>query len=97
MKTKSMLIGNKKLLNEADHIVRLDMDSIEHVVELKDIGEWLEISLNITSHNSRMTSSKISSAIGVMSMVNIYLPVFKQKILYNAMVLPYFNCCFITW
>ena len=31
-KTKSMLIGNKKLLNEADYLdIRLDMDSIEQV------------------------------------------------------------------
>ena len=31
-KTKSMLIGNKKLLNEAEHLdVRLDMDRIEQV------------------------------------------------------------------
>ena len=72
------------------------MDSIEQVVELKDIGVWLEISLNITSHNSKM-SSKISSAIGVMSMVHIYLPVVKRKMLYNAMVLPNFNYCSITW
>ena len=31
-KTKSMLIGNKKQLNEADYVdVRLDMDSMEQV------------------------------------------------------------------
>ena len=38
-KTKSMLIGNKKLLNEADYLdVRLDMDSIEQVGEFKYLG-----------------------------------------------------------
>ena len=42
MKTKSMLIGNKKLLNEADYLdVRLDMDSIEQVGEFKYLGVWL--------------------------------------------------------
>ena len=40
-KTKSMLIGNKKLLNEAEHLdVRLDMDRIEQVGELKSIKEY---------------------------------------------------------
>ena len=38
-KTKSMLIGNNKLLNQADYIgVRLDMDSIEQVGEVKYIA-----------------------------------------------------------
>ncbi len=38
-KTKSILIGNKKLLNEADYLdVILNMDSIEQVGEFKYIG-----------------------------------------------------------
>ena len=38
-KTKSMLIGNKKLLNEAVPLdIRLDMDSIEQVWEFKFLG-----------------------------------------------------------
>ena len=42
-KTKSMLIGNNKLLNEADYLdVRLYMDSIEQVGELKYLGVWLD-------------------------------------------------------
>ena len=42
-KTKSMLIGNKKLLNEAEHLdVRLDMDRIEQVGEFKYLGVWLD-------------------------------------------------------
>ena len=41
--SKSMLIGNKKLLNEAEHLdVRLDMDRIEQVGEFKYIGVWLD-------------------------------------------------------
>ena len=90
-KTKSMLIGNKKLLNEAEHLaVRLDMDSIEQVGEFKYLGVWLDSSLKFTCHISKM-SSKISSAIGVISRVSRYLPVVQRKMLYNAMVLPYFN------
>ena len=41
-KTKSMLIGNKKLLNEADHLDVI-MDSIEQVAEFKYLGVWLDI------------------------------------------------------
>ena len=96
-KTKSMLIGNKKLLNEAEHLdVRLDMDRIEQVGEFKYLGVWLDSSLKFTCHISKM-SSKISSAIGVISRVSRYLPVVQRKMLYNAMVLPYFNYCSITW
>ena len=85
-KTKSMLIGNKKLLNEADYLdIRLDMDSIEQVGEFKYLGVWLDSSLKFTSHISKM-SSKISSAIGVISRVSRYLPVVQRKMLYNAMV-----------
>ena len=90
-KTKSMLIGNKKLLNEADYLdIRLDMDSIEQVGEFKYLGVWLDSSLKFTSHISKM-SSKISSAIGVISRVSRYLPVIQRNMLYNAMVLPYFK------
>ena len=96
-KTKSMLIGNKKLLNEAEHLdIRLDMDLIEQVGEFKYLGVWLDSSLKFTCHISKM-SSKISSAIGVISRVSRYLPVVQRKMLYNAMVLPYFNYCSITW
>ena len=92
-----MLIGNKKLLNEADYLdVRLDMDRIEQVGEFKYIGVLLDSSLKSTSHISKM-SSKISSAIGVLSRVSIYLPVVQRKMLYNAMVIPYFNYCSIPW
>ena len=66
--------GNKKLLNEAEHLdVRLDMDRIEQVGEFKYLGVWLDSSLKFTCHISKM-SSKISSAIGVISRVSRYLP-----------------------
>ena len=40
-KTKSMLIGNKKLLNEADYLdIRLNLDSIEQVGEFEYLGVW---------------------------------------------------------
>ena len=72
------------------------LDSIEQVGEFKYLVVWLDSSLKFTSHISKM-SSKISSAIGVVSMVSRYLPVVQRKMLYNAMVLPYFNYCSITW
>ena len=96
-KTKNMLIGNKKLLNEAEHLeVRLDMDSIEKVGEFKYHGVWMDSSLKVTCHISKM-SSKISSAIGVISRVSRHLPVVQRKMLYNAKVIPFFNYCSITW
>ena len=95
-KTKSMLIGNKMLLNEADYLdVRLDMDSVDQVGEFKYLGVWLDSSLKFTSHISKM-SSKISSAIGVISRVSIYLLWFNVKKII-IMVLPHFNYCFIPW
>ena len=42
-------------------------------------------------------SSKIYSAIGVISRVSRYIPLVQREMLYNAMVLPYFNYCSITW
>ena len=50
-KTKSMLIGNKKLLNEADyHDVRLDMDSM-----LTGRGiQVVDSSLTFTIHISKI-------------------------------------------
>ena len=72
------------------------MDSIEQVGEFKYHGVWLDSSLKCTCHISKM-SSKISSAIGVISRASRYFPVVQRKMLYNAMVLPYFNYCSITW
>ena len=41
-KTKSMLIGNKQLINKAECLnVRLYMDSIEQVGECKYLGVWI--------------------------------------------------------
>ena len=58
-KTKSMLIGNKKLLNEAEHlVVRLDMDRIEQVGEFKYLEVWLDSLLKFTCHISKMSSKK---------------------------------------
>ena len=74
-----MLIGNKNLLNEADYLdVRLDIVNIEQVGEFKYIWVWLDSSLKLTSHISKM-SSKISSAIGVISRVSRYLPVVQRQ------------------
>ena len=88
-KTKNMLIGNKKLPNEADYLdVRLCMDSIEQVGEFEYLGVWLDSSLKCTSHVSKM-SSKISSDIGVISRVSRYLPVVQRKMSYN------FYCSYI--
>ena len=54
-----MLIGNKKLLNEAEHLdVRLDMDRIEQVGEFKYLGVWLDSLLKRTCHISKMSSKK---------------------------------------
>ena len=66
------------------------MDSIEQVGEFKYLVVWLDSSLTFTSHISKM-SSKISSAIGVILRVSRYLPLVQRKMLYNAMVLPYFS------
>ena len=41
--------------------------------------------------------SKIFSVIGVISRVSRYIPVVQREMLYNAMVLPYFKYCSITW
>ena len=55
-----MLIGNKKLLYEADYLdVRLYICSIEQVGEFKCLGVWLDSSLKVIRHISKM-SSKIS-------------------------------------
>ena len=56
-KTKNMLIGNKKLLNEAEHLdIRLDMDSIEHVEEFNYLGVWLDSSLKCHINQINMLS-----------------------------------------
>ena len=85
-KTKSMLIGNNKLLNEADYLgVRLYMDSIEQVGELKYLGVWLDSSLKFTSHISKM-SSKISSAIGMISRAIVDISLWFSV-----------KCCILLW
>ena len=74
----------KNLLNEAEHLdVRLDLDSIEQVGEVKYLGVWLDSSLKFTCHINNM-SSKISTAVGVISRVSRYLPVVQRKMLYRV-------------
>ena len=60
--TKTMLIGNKKLLNETEHldVKTIAIYSIEQVGEFKYLGVWLDSSLKLTCHISKMASLQLS-------------------------------------
>ena len=96
-KTKCMLIGNSQMLARTDSLdLKVDGDKIEQVKEFKYLGVWIDQTMKFSTHINKI-ASKISSAIGIISKISHYLTEKHRKTLYNAMILPHFNYCSISW
>ena len=92
-KTKSMLLGTSKRLNQRSSkvlTVQIAGQMVEHVQAFKYLGVWIDSHLNWETHITKICS-KISQRLGVLRRVRPYLTFDTTKMLYNAMVLPLFD------
>jgi hypothetical protein len=96
-KTKFMLFGTRRRLSKCKDVnLFLDDDKIERVQCFKYLGIWMDENMSFNSHVEKL-SKKISSRIGMISRATKYLTLEYRKVLFNAMVLPYFDYCSHVW
>ncbi len=96
-KTKFMIFGTRRRLAKSKNIqINIDEESIERVTSFKYLGVWMDEILSFTTHVDKL-SKKISSRIAMIQRASGYLTLENKKILFNTMVLPYFDYCSHVW
>ena len=99
-KTEYMIIGSYKRisnLQKEDEIkIRIGDNEIKRVKTTKSLGIAIDENLawkeNIDNH-----SVKVSRAVGVIRRAKKYVKQDSLKLMYNSLVLPYFDYCSLVW
>ena len=100
MKTHSMLISTKaklKALKSKNESLRLKIhvDELEVVQKTKYLGVQIDHSLDWKEH-IKITSSKVSKAVGFLRHAKPFLPKETLKTLYTGIIEPHFRyCCLV--
>ena len=102
MKTHSMLISTKhklKALKSKNESLRLKIhvDELEVVQKTKYLGVQIDNSLEWKEHSSKVTSSKVSKAVGFLRHAKPFLPEETLKTLYTGIIEPHFRYCCLVW
>ena len=101
MKTHSMLISIKpkpKALKSKNESLRLKIhvDELEVVQKSKYLGVQIDNSLDWKEH-IKVTSSKVSKAVGFLRHAKPFLPEETLKTLYTGIIEPHFCYCCLVW
>ena len=101
MKTHSMLISTKpklKALKSKNESLRLKIhvDELEIVQKTKYLGVQIDNSLDWKEH-IKVTSSKVSKAVGFLRHAKPFLPEETLKTLYTGIIAPHFPYCCLVW
>ena len=76
--------------------LRLNSEPIEKVTDFNFLGLSIDECLSWKAHVQKI-SNKMSRNIGIMRCLKHYLPLFVLRIIYNTLVLPYFQYSILTW
>ena len=96
-KTKSVLFGTPTMLSRAGNLsFSHGGEEIDQVSSFKYLGITLDENLNFSEHLVE-TAKKISSRIGVLGRVRKFLPIKYRVMLYNALILPFFDYASTAW
>ena len=101
MKTYSMLISTKpklRALKSKNESLRLKIhvDELEVVQKTKYLGVQIDNSLDWKEH-IKVTSSKVSKAVGFLRHAKHFLPEETLKTLYTGIIEPHFLYCCLVW
>ena len=77
-------------------VLQHDGVGVEQVNDFKYLGIVLDSRLTFEAHLSGL-AKKIASRIGVLGRIRKYLPHDIRVMLYNALVLPYFDYASVVW
>jgi len=88
-KTKYMLIGSKFKSSQIhnDFTVKVHNTPLDGVAKHKTLGV----------HIDESTSKKIFAGLAILKRVSTTVPFDTRMNMYNALVMPYFNCCSTAW
>ena len=95
-KTKAMVIGTIGRVKNSRLNLTMDGEHIEQVHEFKYLGVIIDQHLTWKVHID-MISSKISRTIGYINRIKKYLPNSALILLYNSLILSYFDYCCTIW
>ena len=96
-KTKAVLFGTPTMLSRAANLSLFHGgEGIEQVSAFKYLGITLDENLSFNEHLSE-TAKKISSRIGVLGRVRKFLTIKYRVMLYNTLILPFFDYASTTW
>ena len=99
-KTEYMIIGSYKRisnLQKEDEIkIRIGDNEIKRVKTTKSLGIVIDENL-AWKENIDNLSVKVSRAIGVIRRAKKYVKQDALKLMYNSLVLPYFDYCSLVW
>ena len=76
--------------------ININNSQIEYVGFVKYLGVFLDKNLRFDEH-LRSTSTRVARSIGVLNKMREVLPTPVLKMLYFALVHPYFNYCSTVW
>ena len=75
--------------------LRISNDNIEHVNEFNFLGLHLNSKLNWDTHINIM-EKRTSRAVGIIKKMQLIFPKTIFLSIYNALILPYINYCFLS-
>ena len=97
-KTKYMFIGSPYNLKHkiSDHHISISNTPIARIDKFSCLGVNMDEQLSWGSHIDHICS-KVGAGIGLIRRIKPFVPLSTLKMLYNAIVLPYFDYCSPLW
>ena len=76
--------------------LKINSEPIERVTEFNFLGLTIDEHLNWSPHIQKV-SNKISRTLGIMNRLKRFLPTNILRLIYNSLILPYFQYSILTW
>ena len=96
-KTKFMIFHYRQ--RKIDNLIpnlKINSEPIERVTEFNCLGLTIDEHLNWPPHIQKV-SNKISRTLGIMNRLKRFLPTNVLRLIYNSLILPYFQYSILTW
>ena len=93
-KIKYILFGSKKI--NCDTVIQIDHEPIERVNNIIFLGTYIDSKFCWNTHISHI-EGKISKWIGIINRIKYKINEDTKLMLYNTLILPYFNYCCSIW
>ena len=93
-----MLIGSRQRIATFRSVPCFEIDgvTIEKVLQAKSLEVYLDENLSWNIQINEL-KKKIASGIGALKRVRSFVPVATLQLIFNSLVLPYFNYCCTAW